>query len=222
MKLVASCIILLSIFACGGMKNNSAPTVIEKTLWVNSYLGNCSEMELKEVYLLTQENDSIDPLAWECVHKKIEGYAFERGYLENIKVSVTIVEGMPKMAFKESIEKLRDMNYYKIHDIWSLTELYGKKLPENSIRPDMEINLNSLTVNGNGGCNTYRGSIVTYSGDKLKFGPIMSTKAACPDMEVEANFQQALDEVQRFELKGPNLIFNNEIGQTILQFKKVD
>lgn len=223
MRILVGCLIVLTASSCGifgNQKHEIEPVTLE--MWVNSYLGNCSEMELKEVFLVTQENAEIDPKAWECRHKKIEGFEFERGYFHQIKVEMNVVEGIPQYKYLETVQKLRDPNYYALHDIWVLTEVYDQPVTSSDITPTLEININSLIINGSGGCNTYRGSIVSYSDDKLKFGPVMSTKMACPDMELESKFLQGLSEVYKFERIKNELYLKNQFGANILKLKKVD
>lgn len=221
MKYVLSSMIVFIVLSCGLRKNKTIEPM-EKTIWINSFLGNCSEMELKEVYLVTQETDSIDKYAWECRHHKIEGFEFERGYISKIKVAVHIVEGIPQYKYLETIEKTRDPNYYRMHDIWSLIALNGEEINRETVSANLEVNLNTLTIIGNGGCNSFRGSIISYSDDKIKFGPVMSTKMACHDSDLESDYLAALDEVHKFEFDKNDLVFKNQVGIPILRFKKVD
>jgi len=79
---------------------------------------------------------------------------------------------------------------YRLHNIWIVTTLNGRNVPpENSPRglPEIEINANDKRVIGHGGCNSFSGK-VEVKGNAITFGPLASTKMACPDMNVETEF----------------------------------
>jgi heat shock protein HslJ len=59
-------------------------------------------------------------------------------------------------------------------------------------------------VHGNGGCNTYSGT-VSVSGTGIKFGKIAVTQMACFDMKIETAFFAALDNVTSFVLESGTL-----------------
>ncbi len=61
-------------------------------------------------------------------------------------------------------------------------------------------------VAGNGGCNNFHGGYVLEAG-KLSFGKLASTAMACPDMELERQFYDALERVNRFSIDGSWLAF---------------
>jgi len=61
-------------------------------------------------------------------------------------------------------------------------------------------------VSGRGGCNRYSGQ-AKIDGDKLSFGPLVSTRMACPGdaMKQEQEFLAALGKAERFTLDGAGL-----------------
>ncbi|MCB2018725.1 MAG: META domain-containing protein [Hydrogenophaga sp.] len=64
-------------------------------------------------------------------------------------------------------------------------------------------------VAGNGSCNRFSGT-VDIDRDRLKMGPLMSTKMACPGgaSELESRYLGALQNAQRYELvEGSLLIY---------------
>ncbi|MDC1286916.1 YbaY family lipoprotein [Gammaproteobacteria bacterium] len=72
-------------------------------------------------------------------------------------------------------------------------------------------------VSGNAGCNNFNGSYEIGS-DKLSFGNLASTMMACPQMELEGRFHQALGKVNRFAISADRLILyssNIEVAQFI-------
>jgi heat shock protein HslJ len=58
---------------------------------------------------------------------------------------------------------------------------------------------------GNGGCNRFRGSFEQPTDGQLKFGPLMSTKMACPDLQTESGFISALQAARSYQISGDTL-----------------
>jgi heat shock protein HslJ len=71
------------------------------------------------------------------------------------------------------------------------------------------------SVSGNGGCNTYNGS-VAVDGDAIAFGPLMSTQMACPQpvMDQETQFFAALAASSTFNISGSTLTTRDNGGAT--------
>lgn len=71
-------------------------------------------------------------------------------------------------------------------------------------------------VNGSGGCNNFFGSF-TQDGRKLIFGPLASTKKACPgpQMQAERDFFNLLEQVRAAEANRLSLTLYDE-GDTVL------
>ncbi len=76
-------------------------------------------------------------------------------------------------------------------------------------------------VMGHGGCNRFFGSY-TLSGDALVFGPLASTKMACPDMAAENEFMAALNSARTIEATHLRLILKGEDGAPVLSLRRRD
>lgn len=89
---------------------------------------------------------------------------------------------------------------------WHLAEVGGQPVPatEAPSRPSMRLTANGRKVQGSAGCNRMMGSY-ELNGASLKFGPIMSTKMACPAMDTEQAFLKALESTSRYEINGSSL-----------------
>ena len=81
---------------------------------------------------------------------------------------------------------------------WVLGDLPGQILPE--ARPTIAFSGDG-TVSGFGGCNDFNGTY-TVDGSKLTFGPLASTKKACPDAvnTIEQAYLTALQATQTYEI----------------------
>jgi heat shock protein HslJ len=89
---------------------------------------------------------------------------------------------------------------------WILVSLRGVAVvPGARGAPTLQLGTAESQVVGFGGCNRLGGSY-TLKGAALTFGPLLSTRMACPDvMATEAAFSQALAEVRGWRLRGAEL-----------------
>jgi len=78
--------------------------------------------------------------------------------------------------------------------------------------------LESGKFRGNAGCNGLGGTY-RLDGSSIRFRQGPSTMMACPAIGLEAKFRKALDQVDRFELKGENLILKKG-KQALLVFSR--
>jgi copper homeostasis protein (lipoprotein) len=89
---------------------------------------------------------------------------------------------------------------------WRLVALAGAPVPpgEGRSHPGFRLVADGRKVQGNAGCNRMMGTY-ELDGTSLRFGPLASTKMACPAMETETKFLEALRATTRYELAGSNL-----------------
>ena len=76
-------------------------------------------------------------------------------------------------------------------------------------------------VIGHGGCNRFFGSY-DQNGDDLKFGPLASTKMACPNLDEEQAFMSALQSARQIEATHLRLVLKGETGEPVLILKRRD
>ena len=93
---------------------------------------------------------------------------------------------------------------------WRLVELRGQPAaPSTGMRPaHLRFAADSMRVGGSGGCNRIAGTYA-HSGDRLAFGPIISTRMACADTRLnrqETDFLAALQATNRYEITGDTLV----------------
>lgn len=92
-----------------------------------------------------------------------------------------------------------------------LTKLFAEKAPT------MEFDSEGK-VFGFAGCNTYRSNF-TLADNTVTFGPVMSTKMACPSLEGEGKFTEALATPLQVKIDGETLTFLKE-GNVVFEFTK--
>lgn len=104
---------------------------------------------------------------------------------------------------------------------WILTKLSG--IPVSDIfkekTPTITFNADG-TVNGNAGCNNYRG---TYKQEEnnLIFGPLMSTKMMCPSIDGENQFTKILSAPVFATINGTELFLSQDGNEAMVLTKAV-
>ncbi|WP_282013761.1 DUF4377 domain-containing protein [Marinifilum flexuosum] len=224
MKSVLSLIgIVFFLSSCNIQKATS-----EYTYWVNSRKVNCEGVAPTKC-LLVQKGESLDDAKWENFYSEIEGFKFEDGYLYKLLVKeenlssdqVPADASSIKYTLVKMLEKKADP-ISRLHDIWALESINGESINIKGKRPILEINLSTMMVGGNNGCNSYGGKIKHVDNDRLEFGPIASTRRMCQDMDVPDKFDIAMVNTRKYKLDELKLFLLDETGNVLLQFKKVD
>src|SRR5688572_10567848 len=87
---------------------------------------------------------------------------------------------------------------------WILQSITGEKDPDKmyseSRMPTLLFDTSKMSVSGNNGCNRISGKYTLPGKEKIKFGPLMSTKMACPDIgNGETIFMNAIAKCNRSE-----------------------
>ena len=112
-------------------------------------------------------------------------------------------------AFLGCSPKLSDSNWGRSR--WVLTEMKGVPVQLSGGRRDAYINFEprEKRFSGNGGCNQISGN---YSLDKknIHFTEVISTKMSCEDIAFENTFLSTLNNVDRYEVKGDNLLLKRK------------
>lgn len=88
---------------------------------------------------------------------------------------------------------------------------------------DTYIQFAENNVSGFSGCNRFRGSY-TYADGKLSFGPLASTRMACPpeQMETERKVLQLLEATKAAEATHKTLILQDATGATLATLNRRD
>ncbi len=109
-----------------------------------------------------------------------------------------------------------------LHDIWVLEQINGEKneIAQGMQRPNMEIHLDKSQVMGNLGCNTFT-SDVYFGREQISFSYLMSTKIACPNLQLEQRFVKVMSNTTfNYRFEALQLILENETDT--LTFRKTD
>lgn len=110
----------------------------------------------------------------------------------------------------------------RLHDIWVLEQINGEKIDfaPDMQRPYMEIHLDKSQVMGNLGCNTFT-SDVYFGREQINFSQLMSTKVACPILNLEQRFAKIMStKTFNYRFEELQLILENKTDSLI--FRKTD
>ena len=107
---------------------------------------------------------------------------------------------------------------------WILQSIAGEKDPgkiySESRMPALLFDAAKLSVSGNNGCNRISGKYTLPGEQKIKLGPLMSTKMACPDIgNGETIFMEAIAKCNSFSVDGATLILKDE-DKEVMKFAK--
>jgi heat shock protein HslJ len=112
---------------------------------------------------------------------------------------------------------------YRLHDLWALEELGGKKVTPAQFEkqlPLLEIKAKEATFMGFAGCNEMNGQLFSER-NRLRFIDIRTTRKACAADNQEAAFLKALRSATEYRLSNNRLSLSNPDGP-LLVFRKVD
>ncbi len=87
-----------------------------------------------------------------------------------------------------------------------------------SREPWVEFDSGSRRVTGSGGCNRIGGSFVASDGT-LRVGPLVSTRMACPSVDLEASFLRALGGTRRYRILGRMLVLMDDSGKVLARLE---
>lgn len=104
---------------------------------------------------------------------------------------------------------------------WVLVELSGKPLPTSLPQPlTLVFTADSNRVSGYGGCNNFGGSFTLSEGSRLRLGPLVMTRRACPELTTEAEYARVLGQVDGYSVAGDELRLNATPTTTVARFTR--
>lgn len=102
---------------------------------------------------------------------------------------------------------------------WTLVALGGEPIPE-GVDSTLVFGADDGSVGGNGGCNTYGGSIAYEEDGTIEITEVFSTMMACedPKMSTERGLFDALGAAVTYAIEGETLTLIDEGGAELAQF----
>lgn len=89
---------------------------------------------------------------------------------------------------------------------WVLRTLAGQPVapPTDGREPCLLLRADSA-AEGNGACNRFRGRYTAPGPGQLTFGPLLSTRMACPALPTETAFLKVLEQTRTYQISGDTL-----------------
>lgn len=137
-------------------------------------------------------------------------------------VALNDVTGHSVMLLKK--RDIAEATVEELNGAWEIVTVKGHSVGQTEKQPQLIFDLNGNKVYGNTGCNTINGSFTQENGQgaSLRFGQMISTMMACPNMEVESDILNALNEVRSFIEKEEGMMaLLGEDGTELLILKKL-
>ncbi len=186
----------------------------------NSFSGvihNVTSDKLLFENVLTTLRDCMDmPLtdAFDAAVKDIYVYK-----VENNTLSFCNKANEEVLSFTKKQVETADI---RIHDIWVAINIEGEKVGQRDEMPRLELNLNTMEVFGNNGCNEFNGKIKSVTQKNISFGMMGMTRKMCRDMVLPGKFDQALQKVVSYKFANLHLTMYGKDGKELIKFLKVD
>ncbi|WP_130735253.1 META domain-containing protein [Flavobacterium sp. J27] len=112
---------------------------------------------------------------------------------------------------------------YRLHDIWVLEQLNGKKVDATDFSkefPQLEIKAQENTFSGFAGCNQMQGRLF-FEPKKIRFINVVTTEMACEPTNKETEFLKALSSTTTYTIENNRLYLSNP-NKKLLILKKID
>lgn len=218
MKFLGFGLVLLGFFAFSSCSKS-------KTLWVSGYKTEASAGAGKMQVLNVYKGKDLSAVKWENFYAPIEGFQFEGGVIQKIKVKETKLKNIPADASSlkyELVEVLEKQADYRVglDGSWVLAKINGGPINRMVALPTLDIDVAKNAVNGNGGCNGFAGQIQKLTPTVFELGEIAGTLKMCINKNIEPEFYEALRAVKKYELKNDDLVLLDSENKEILSFIK--
>lgn len=187
------------------------------TIWINATKAKCNAGLMdKECYLIKKDKSQEK---WEFMSDEIEGFQYEEGYEYEIMIRTEKIANPPmdasslKYSLLKVISKTSSPKGLSLSNQWIISSFHdaGDKSQVVSKDAYIIIDLSNNNFKGNGSCNKIAGN-VQVTDDHIKFGKIISTKKACPNLQQESKFVKALEQANTYKIVGCELfLFDNNV-----------
>lgn len=156
-----------------------------------------------------------------CINRNVEiQFAEALSHIDSYQIAENNLafyntEGEEVLSFIKNDKRVAD---YRINDIWLATSMGGRPINRMVTAPRLEINLNTMQVMSNDGCNDFSGTISRIDETNIVFGNIAATQKACKKMEVVDRFNKALSNTSSYKFENGTLKLYDTDNNEVLTF----
>lgn len=111
-----------------------------------------------------------------------------------------------------------------VEKYWKLVELRGKYLVVDSTyikEPHIIFKSQDNKIIGHGGCNSISGTYELKEGNRIFISNVVSTRMACPTINIELEFLNVLAMTDNYNVNGDNLVLNKARMAPLARLKAV-
>lgn len=170
-----------------------------------------------KLYKISTENHQLNmQIIQKSCTNNMSGEAFP--YAVSISIKTTADKD-----FKEMEGCGQYVTDYRLHDIWLLESLKGKKITKEDFVnefPTIEINSSDNSFMGFAGCNRVNGNLF-FENNLLRFKDVVTTEMMCESSNKELEFLNALQSSTHYSIENNRLTLSNP-SETLIVFKKTD
>ncbi|HPN38617.1 MAG TPA: copper resistance protein NlpE N-terminal domain-containing protein [Melioribacteraceae bacterium] len=129
-------------------------------------------------------------------NKEVGKYFIGENYIIQLDADGNFFESELKDYFR--LDKIKNIDF--LESTWLITQFEDNIL--DSLKYFINFNKTDNRFSANFGCNKITGKYLTFENETIKFSDVISTKMACPNMDLEKQLLNALQKVD-------NYTFNN-------------
>lgn len=114
--------------------------------------------------------------------------------------------------------------YEMVEKYWKLTELNGRPINVDILftkEPHIILKEKDHKVLGHVGCNSISGTYTLGNLNRISFSKMISTKMACPVLDMETEFLKVLGMADSFTITGDMLVLSRARMAPLARFKTV-
>ena len=169
--------------------------------------------------------------AWQLLYGGIEGFTYEAGYSYTLRVkeqrvkqpaadASTLHRKLVKFIKKEPVMQIA-LPHQPISGNYEVQELVDEQGNRIALSQAYPISFEDATLRMQAKvCNQLNAGYTTQAGNRLQFGPVRSTRMACPQLNEESALTKALERVNNYQLNTDALLLMQD-DKTVMVLKPV-
>lgn len=204
-------------------------TTKTETMWISGIKSECDAGSGKKKCLNVHKGENLSDEKWEYFYNSIEGFEFEEGLMKKVEVDVKQREEQNTPSDASTIEyalikvlESKTDPRFALNNEWVLATINKSKINKMILLPTLKIDVKTMQVSGNGGCNVYSSKINELTTETIDLEDGAVSAMNCFNKNMEAEYHKALAQIKTYEVKDDQLTFFDEDGKEKLTFIKVD
>ncbi|MBU2913495.1 MULTISPECIES: META domain-containing protein [Reichenbachiella] len=221
---------LAMLWSCSASKTDKTDLYTYRIdhIWINSFTAPCASIGRPECYMTQVADGDLSMDEWTVFYHDVDGFKFEDGYLYQLKVRVDFSDTSSsskdyiKYTLLEIEQRLRDYSL-DLGEHWDITMLEGDSinLPVGQKQPYIKFNTIGEMVIGHSSCNSFSGPYTLDMINKIKIGPIVSTRKMCPDLSIETSLLAQFGQITEYSVKDSILYLKDSNGKVRITGKSI-